>query len=88
MNRYIFDHEGKTFVCFGWGGVQVGVSADSGDQAMIWLSDVCRENPVGAESGQWEAAAGQQVVLGFNSLESLAVLQEAINKAKYILEKK
>ncbi len=78
----IYEKDGKTFVAFGWGAIQVGIATDDDGQVSIHMSDVLRENPIGLDPGYWESAKGRTVVLGFNKLESLEVLADAIEKAR------
>lgn len=83
----VYDQGDKTFVAFGYGAIQCGVSTDDDGQVMIWFSDVLRENPVGFDPGKWEDAKGRKVVLGFPSLKSFEVFDDVARKAREFFEK-
>lgn len=81
----IYDNQGKTLVCFGSGSIQVGLAKDDIGQIMVYLSDVLRENVIGSDNDKWEEPAGRTVVLGFNKVASIEVLEDFLAKAKQYL---
>lgn len=76
----------QTFVCFGTGHVVIARNTDDIGQQMVWLGDTGESHRVGAESGplDWEnEVTGNSVILGFNKVESIDILVEALLDAKY-----
>lgn len=86
MKESIFEHEGVTAVAFGVGSIQMGFTIDDSKQVQVFLSDTMKEHVIGPELHNWDRSPlGRMVVLGFNKVESIEVLELVLKEAKAAL---
>lgn len=86
MNERIYDHGNKnqyTRVVFGEGRIQVGSSKiDKCGFVQVHLSDTLKPHKVSIDRSAWESTDGRVVLLDFNNVTSIEVVELALKEAK------
>lgn len=73
----------RTFVCFGSGSIVIARAEDDIGQHMVFLGDSGKTHEIGLDYGDYSSNEMlSEVVLGFNKVESIDVLIEALQQAK------
>lgn len=87
-DQSIYIKENRIFVCFGRGRICVANSSDDINQQMVWMGDTKKDRIIGMTTDmekQWswkEDIQGLEVIMGFDSIKSIEVLEEGLSIAK------
>lgn len=92
---YKFEDTDRTIVCFGRGRICVSnTQYENGDQ-LIWLGDTQKDRVIGLDANEvdgnwtWDGdVTGETVLLGFDNIRSIELLEHALAEAKQNLIKR
>ena len=90
----IYKDENQTIVCFGRGRICVAHTEDIEGQQLIWLGDTKKDRKIGVcstneDDWTWEKdIEGETVLMGFDQIESIELVEKVLKKAKENLRKR
>ena len=92
--KSIYKDGEQTIVCFGRGRICISHTEDDEGQQLIWFGDTKKDREIGRCTGDvgdwtWENdIEGETVLLGFDNVKSIELVEEVLKKAKENLKAK